>query len=191
MKSTFIPLSVSLLLSSLSLTSAKRFDGSEADLVHQMSKFIPNLHSHLESKSKSSSTLQLQNNFFNLDSRYSGLDSSYLESLRDSDSQEDSTPTSTYSALPADVTASTFTQPLDHFDPNNNATFQQRFWFSTRYYKSPEKRKPGEIVPIFVLDSGETDAMGRLPYLDQGILDILTEATGGIGIILEVSHQHV
>ncbi len=38
---------------------------------------------------------------------------------------------------------------------------------------------------LYILDSGETDATGRLPYLDHGILDILTNATGGIGLVLE------
>lgn len=36
-----------------------------------------------------------------------------------------------------------------------------------------------------MLDSGETDAEGRLAYLDHGILDILAKETGGIGVVLE------
>ncbi|KAI3481260.1 hypothetical protein L1887_56476 [Cichorium endivia] len=39
--------------------------------------------------------------------------------------------------------------------------------------------------PIYILDSGEADARARIPFLDTGILDILSEATGGIGIVLE------
>lgn len=69
-----------------------------------------------------------------------------------------------------------FTQPLDHFT-NTGSTFGQRFWVSTRYYK------PGG--PVFVLDGGEEDATERLPYMDTGILDILTNATGGLGVVLE------
>lgn len=69
-----------------------------------------------------------------------------------------------------------FTQPLDHFT-DTGFTFEQRYWVSTRYYK------PGG--PVFVLDSGEADATERLPYMDTGILDILTNATGGLGVVLE------
>ncbi|KDN42721.1 hypothetical protein K437DRAFT_257745 [Tilletiaria anomala UBC 951] len=81
--------------------------------------------------------------------------------------------------------AYTFTQPLDHFDPSNNVTFEQRYWFSTKYYKPPSHRKEGEKTVVYVLDSGETNAEGRLPYLDHGILDILAGATGGISVVLE------
>lgn len=81
----------------------------------------------------------------------------------------------------ADIVESSLKQPLDHFDSSNKVTFRQRYWYSLRHYK-PSKGKP---TPIFVLDSGETDATGRLPYLDHGILDILANATGGIGVVLE------
>ncbi|UZJ55270.1 hypothetical protein CBS101457_004590 [Exobasidium rhododendri] len=80
-----------------------------------------------------------------------------------------------------DIVQANLTQPLDHFDPSNNITFSQRYWYSLRHYRPVE----GKATPIFVLDSGETDAAGRLPYLDHGILDILANATGGIGVILE------
>ncbi|GAK62376.1 peptidase S28 [Moesziomyces antarcticus] len=77
------------------------------------------------------------------------------------------------------------TQPLDHFDNTTQAQFQQRFFYSTRHYKPASSRKNGEAVPIYILDSGEADATARIPFLDTGILDILSEATGGIGIVLE------
>ena len=80
-----------------------------------------------------------------------------------------------------DIIEANLTQPLDHFDSAHKVTFPQRYWYSLRHYK-PVQGKP---TPIFVLDSGETDASGRLPYLDHGILDILANATGGIGVILE------
>jgi hypothetical protein len=80
-----------------------------------------------------------------------------------------------------DIIAANLTQPLDHFDPSNNITFPQRYWYSLRHYKPVE----GKPTPIFVLDSGETNAEGRLAYLDHGILDILANATGGIGVVLE------
>ncbi|KAF8586289.1 peptidase S28 [Ramaria rubella] len=69
-----------------------------------------------------------------------------------------------------------FTQPLNHFD-SSNYTFLQRYWVSTRHYQ-----KGG---PVFVLDGGETSGEDRLPFLDTGILDILAEATNGLGIVLE------
>lgn len=69
-----------------------------------------------------------------------------------------------------------FTQPLDHFT-DTGFTFNQRYWVSNRYYK------PGG--PVIVLDSGESSGIGRLPYMDTGIVDILTQATGGLGVVLE------
>lgn len=76
-------------------------------------------------------------------------------------------------------------QPLDHFDNTTQAQFDHRFFYSTRHYKPASARKNGEAVPIYILDSGEADATARIPFLDTGILDILSKATGGIGIVLE------
>lgn len=84
-----------------------------------------------------------------------------------------------------DIIAATLTQPLDHFDATTNLTFEQRYWYSLRHYRPSSQRAANEPVPVFILDSGETNAEGRLPYLDHGILDILTSAVGGIGVILE------
>ncbi|GAA5976385.1 hypothetical protein JCM11641_005997 [Rhodosporidiobolus odoratus] len=61
--------------------------------------------------------------------------------------------------------------------PHPNATFQQRYWFDASFYK------PGG--PVILLDGGETDGQGRLPFLEKGILRILSEATGGIGVVFE------
>lgn len=69
-----------------------------------------------------------------------------------------------------------FTQPLDHFK-KTGFTFNQRFWVSTRHYA------PGG--PVIVLDGGETSGEDRLPFLDTGIVDILANATHGLGVILE------
>ncbi|KAI0084544.1 peptidase S28 [Irpex rosettiformis] len=69
-----------------------------------------------------------------------------------------------------------FTQPLDHFE-DTGFSFQQRYWVDDRYYK------PGG--PVIVLDSGESSGQGRLPYLQQGIVQILANATNGLGIVLE------
>ena len=69
-----------------------------------------------------------------------------------------------------------FTQPLDHFS-NTGFSWSQRYWVSDRHYK------PGG--PVIVLDSGESSGTERLPYMDTGIVDILANATGGLGVILE------
>ncbi|KAK6333710.1 hypothetical protein TWF730_003893 [Orbilia blumenaviensis] len=70
-----------------------------------------------------------------------------------------------------------FPQKVDHFDPSNNNTFQQRYWLSTHFYK------PGG--PIFVLEGGETSGAGRIEYMQTGIGRYITEYLGGIGIVLE------
>ncbi|KAH8822287.1 peptidase S28 [Flagelloscypha sp. PMI_526] len=86
-------------------------------------------------------------------------------------------------ALAADTAHSpayTFTQPLDHFDPAYSGyTFGQRYWVSTRHYNGSAD------APVIVLDGGETSGAGRIPFLDYGIVDILTKATGGVGVVLE------
>ncbi|KAF8965115.1 serine carboxypeptidase S28-domain-containing protein [Flammula alnicola] len=78
-----------------------------------------------------------------------------------------------------DFPAQWFKQPLDHFDKNSKHSFHQRYWVSTRHYKP----RPG--APVIVLDGGETSGEDRLPFLDTGIVEILTRATGGVGVILE------
>ncbi|KAI9711496.1 MAG: hypothetical protein M1820_002059 [Bogoriella megaspora] len=73
--------------------------------------------------------------------------------------------------------------PVDHFqnetlyEPHSNATFPLRYFFDAQYYK------PGG--PVIVLESGETSATDRLPYLQKGLLQQLAEATNGIGVVLE------
>lgn len=73
--------------------------------------------------------------------------------------------------------------PVDHFhneskyEPHSDATFPLRYWFDATYYK------PGG--PVIVLESGETSAVGRLPFLQKGIVYQLAKATGGLGVILE------
>ncbi|KAI0041437.1 peptidase S28 [Auriscalpium vulgare] len=82
-------------------------------------------------------------------------------------------------ARAASFPVSTFTQPLDHFHNTTDATFEQRYWVSTRHYT------PGTDAPVIVLDGGETSGTGRLSYMDTGIVDILAKATGGVGVVLE------
>ena len=90
-----------------------------------------------------------------------------------------------------------FQQPLDHFDPKSQHVFHQRYWVNARHYK------PRKGAPVIVLDGGETSGevcsmifslcllinslsfQDRLPFLDTGIVDILTRATGGVGVVLE------
>jgi hypothetical protein len=73
--------------------------------------------------------------------------------------------------------------PIDFFpdspryEPHVNGTFNLRYWFDASYYK------PGG--PVFVLLSGETDGVGRLPFLQKGIVHQVIKATNGIGVILE------
>ncbi|KAG6816404.1 hypothetical protein H0H87_006208 [Tephrocybe sp. NHM501043] len=84
-----------------------------------------------------------------------------------------------------------FEQPLDHFKKGSNHTFLQRYWVNDRHYI------PGSGAPVIVLDGGETSGevgvisdsgvgvKDRLTYLDTGIVEILTRATGGVGVVLE------
>lgn len=73
--------------------------------------------------------------------------------------------------------------PVDHFhnsslyEPHTNATFDLRYWFDASNYKSGG--------PVIVIQSGETDGSGRLPFMQKGILKQLTQATHGIGVVLE------
>ncbi|KAF9013147.1 serine carboxypeptidase S28-domain-containing protein [Cyathus striatus] len=72
-----------------------------------------------------------------------------------------------------------FRQPLDHFDKSNTKHWRQRYWVSKRHYKK------GSKGPVIVLDGGETSGSDRLAFLDTGIVEILAQATGGVGVILE------
>ncbi|KAG6853090.1 hypothetical protein C0991_006984 [Blastosporella zonata] len=78
-----------------------------------------------------------------------------------------------------DFDARWFEQPLDHFDKGSKHTFLQRYWVNDRHYV------PGAGGPVIVLDGGETSGEDRLTYLDTGIVEILTRATGGVGVVLE------
>jgi hypothetical protein len=84
---------------------------------------------------------------------------------------------------PTNYTAYNFTQLIDHYQnssryaPNTDATFVQRYWFDNTYYK------PGG--PIFLYIAGEVDGTTRFSNLQTGIIQILMNATGGLGVILE------
>ncbi|PCH40119.1 peptidase S28 [Wolfiporia cocos MD-104 SS10] len=83
-----------------------------------------------------------------------------------------------YPDAPPEFPEHWFTQPLDHFE-NTSHTFEQRYWINTRHYT------PGSNGPVIVLDGGETSGEDRIPFLDTGIVEILTRATGGVGVVLE------
>ena len=51
---------------------------------------------------------------------------------------------------PGGFRAQWFQQPVDHFDPNSNHVFHQRYWVNKRHYK------PRKGAPVIVLDGGET-----------------------------------
>ncbi len=76
-----------------------------------------------------------------------------------------------------------FDIPVDHFPdnpkyaPHTNRTFKNRYWFDDSHYK------PGG--PVIILQSGETNALSRLPYMQNGILALLAEATNGMAVVLE------
>ncbi|KAL0580902.1 hypothetical protein V5O48_001096 [Marasmius crinis-equi] len=72
--------------------------------------------------------------------------------------------------------------PLDHFDPQTNATFNNRFWVNASYYE--------EGGPVFLFDSGEQDAEPLLPYYLQEYHGLsatmrLAERYKGIAILWE------
>jgi hypothetical protein len=73
--------------------------------------------------------------------------------------------------------------PIDHFHndsqyaPHSYGMFNNRYWFDASNYK--------DGGPVIVLQSGETDGVSRLPYLQKGIVAQLAQATHGIGVILE------
>lgn len=68
--------------------------------------------------------------------------------------------------------------PPPHTDAQQtNDTFNLRYWFDASHYQ--------QGGPVIVLQSGETSGVGRLPFLQKGIISILAQATGGLGVILE------
>ncbi|EKD17552.1 uncharacterized protein L3040_006671 [Drepanopeziza brunnea f. sp. 'multigermtubi'] len=73
--------------------------------------------------------------------------------------------------------------PIDHFhndslyEPHSDGMFDLRYWFDATYYK--------EGGPVIILQSGETSGVGRLPFLQKGLLHQLAVATNGIGVVIE------
>ncbi|KAK0289501.1 hypothetical protein LTR35_002698 [Friedmanniomyces endolithicus] len=79
--------------------------------------------------------------------------------------------------------AHTIDQLIDHFPnssryaPHTSATFKQRYFFDDSYYQ------PGG--PVFLYIGGETSGESRFSNLETGIIQILMQATNGLGVILE------
>ncbi|KAF3767285.1 hypothetical protein M406DRAFT_61235 [Cryphonectria parasitica EP155] len=101
---------------------------------------------------------------------------SQLQAIADSAASRDVDPSLLYPAYNLSV-------PIDHFhndsiyEPHTNGTFNLRYWFDASHYQ--------EGGPVIVLQSGEDSGVDRLPYLQKGIVSILANATGGLGVILE------
>ncbi|KAF2857234.1 hypothetical protein K470DRAFT_223779 [Piedraia hortae CBS 480.64] len=79
--------------------------------------------------------------------------------------------------------ARTIDMPIDHFPhddryaPHTNKTFKQRYFVDDSYYR------PGG--PVFLYIGGETSGESRFSNMQTGIIQILMEATSGLGVILE------
>ena len=86
-------------------------------------------------------------------------------------------------AADPDYPAHTLKVPVDHFhndsryEPHSEETFDLRYWFDAQFYEAGG--------PVIVLASGETSGVGRLPFLQKGIVYQLAKATKGVGVILE------
>jgi hypothetical protein len=84
---------------------------------------------------------------------------------------------------PLTYSANYFNQLIDHFPegsryiPHTNASFKQRYYVDSTYYK------PGG--PVFLYIGGETSGPSRFSNLQTGIIQILMNATNGLGVILE------
>ncbi|KAK3057494.1 hypothetical protein LTR09_001678 [Extremus antarcticus] len=76
-----------------------------------------------------------------------------------------------------------FQQKIDHhptsprYAPHTEDTFQQRYYFDASFYK------PGG--PVFLYIGGETAGPNRFANLQTGIIRLLMESAGGLGVILE------
>lgn len=72
-------------------------------------------------------------------------------------------PSTTEPSTPSRYTAHCFQQPLDHYDPENNVTFCQRYWVSLEHYRGDKAGKQGVREPVYLLDGGETSGANVRP----------------------------
>ena len=86
-------------------------------------------------------------------------------------------------AAAIDYPAYNFSVPVDHFHNHNESRYAPHSdkSFDLRYWSNASNYKPGGSV--IVLQSGETSGVGRLLFLEKGIVAQLTQATHGIGVI--------
>ena len=86
---------------------------------------------------------------------------------------------------PTNYTVYAFDQLIDHFpnssryDPHTNATFSQKYVVDNTYFSGAAN------APVFLYIGGETGLASRYSNLETGIIQILMNATGGLGVILE------
>lgn len=63
------------------------------------------------------------------------------------------------------------------YEPHSDEMFDLRYFFNDEYYQ--------EGGPVIVLNGAEANAEGSLGFLQRGMIKMLAEATGGIGVVLE------
>ncbi|KAL7920236.1 serine carboxypeptidase S28 domain-containing protein [Trichoderma austrokoningii] len=81
------------------------------------------------------------------------------------------------------IKAYNFSVPIDHFHNDSTYAPHSSDLFPLRYWLDISNYRPGG--PVIILHSGEFDSEGRLPYLQHGIVPILTKATGGVAVVAE------
>ena len=88
----------------------------------------------------------------------------------------------------ATFTTHHYTQPLDHFDNSTKATFPQRYFLTKdalAINTLPRTSDGRVVVPVILYDGGETSIDNRKNVLHHGVVQMLSEATQGVGIVLE------
>ncbi|KAK6078317.1 serine carboxypeptidase S28 [Seiridium cupressi] len=89
----------------------------------------------------------------------------------------------TNTSRPTSYVANYFDQKIDHFPtnarylPHDSNTFKQTYYVDDTYYKAGG--------PVFLYIGGETSGRSRWSNLQTGIIQILMEAFGGLGVIIE------
>lgn len=73
--------------------------------------------------------------------------------------------------------------PVDHFHNDTRYEPHTENLYNLRYFVDTSNYRPGG--PVIVLHSGEFPAEGRLPFLEHGIVPLLTKEHGGVGVVME------
>lgn len=85
----------------------------------------------------------------------------------------------------SDYPPSWATLPVDHFNPSDTRTFQNRYWFNATFYQ--------DGGPVFWFDSGEQNAQPLVPYFLNEVAGpsaIMTLARRFNGLALLVEHRY-